>query len=179
MKQKFWLALVAVTSTIAFSSYLHNSFTEPSVAHPAGQPQADRPADASKPAHSHGEMQHGDHQHGKLEIPAGQPVPSVRLVVHPDAVKGVNLEMVVTNFTFAPDRVNQKSLTTEGHVHLFVNGRKVTRLYGPWYYLGELPPGRHTVTVVLSANGHEDISHNGQPISATQVVNIPAGPTKR
>jgi uncharacterized Zn-binding protein involved in type VI secretion len=170
---------MVITSTIVLSGYLHNSLTEPGLAHSPGPSQADRTPADSKPPHSQGGTQHGDHQHGKLEVPAGQPVPSVQLVVHPDAVRGVNLEMIVTNFTFAPERVNQKSLSTEGHAHLFINGRKVTRLYGPWYYLGDLPPGQHTLTVMLSANGHEDISHNGKPISATQIVNIPAQPASR
>lgn len=114
------------------------------------------------------------HEHKALEISPGQPVPTVRLVVHPDAMRGWNLEVNVTNFRFAPERVNTKSLVTEGHAHLYVDGKKVTRLYGSWYYLDGLPPGRHTITVALNANGHEQLMANGKPIAATAIVEVPA-----
>ena len=50
--------------------------------------------DMAKPDHT---KQHsGDHHsHPSVEIPAGQPVPTVNLVIHPDAMKGWNLEVKV------------------------------------------------------------------------------------
>jgi hypothetical protein len=114
------------------------------------------------------------HAHKTLEIPAGQPVPTVILVAFPDAIQGWNLEVKVSNFRFAPEHVNGKSLTTEGHAHLYVDGKKVTRLYGNWYYLPSLPPGQHTITVSLNANGHEQLTHQGKPLQASIVVKVPA-----
>jgi len=111
-----------------------------------------------------------DHEHGMLEIPPGQPVPTVDLIVHPDARRGWNLEIQVTNFTFAPERVNQASNFQEGHGHLYVDGVKITRLYGNWYYLESLAPGTREITVSLNANGHEALMHNGQPIQVTRQV---------
>lgn len=46
------------------------------------------------------------HHHKTMEIAPGQPVPSVNLVVHTDAKKGWNLEVKVTNFSFALLSVN-------------------------------------------------------------------------
>jgi hypothetical protein len=114
------------------------------------------------------------HQHRQLEIPPDQPVPTVKLVAHPDAIRGVNLEIQVTNFTFAPQRLNSKSLATEGHAHLYVNGKKVTRLYGTWYYLGDLPPGKHQITVTLNTNAHEDLVYGSKVISSSIMVDVPA-----
>ncbi|MBD2427939.1 hypothetical protein [Phormidium sp. FACHB-1136] len=37
----------------------------------------------------------GIHRHDTLEIPVGHPVPTVHLVVHPDAVRGWNLEIQI------------------------------------------------------------------------------------
>ncbi len=111
-----------------------------------------------------------DHEHGMLEIPPGQPVPTVDLIIHPDARRGWNLEIQVTNFTFAPERVNQASNFQEGHGHLYVDGVKITRLYGNWYYLESLAPGTREITVSLNANGHEALMHNGQPIQVTRQV---------
>jgi hypothetical protein len=129
-------------------------------------------------AHAHPaleSMPHG-HSHGSLDIPANAPVPTVDLVIHPDAQQGWNLEVQVTNFAFAPERVNQSSVTTEGHAHLFINGEKITRLYGGWYYLAPLPPGEYEVSVVLNANTHEDLVHNGQVIRDVEILTVPPSP---
>lgn len=114
--------------------------------------------------------QHDPHQ--QLEIPDGQPIPSVKLIVHPDAVKGWNLEIQVTNFSFAPEHINTKSLTTEGHAHLYIDGKKVTRLYGSWYYLSSLEPGQHKISVTLNANGHQELAHKGQVIGDSVVIQV-------
>ncbi len=111
--------------------------------------------------------------HGSLEIPAGQPVPTVTLKVYPDAMDGVNVEVQVTNFQFAPARVNTPSLTTEGHAHIYVDGKKVARLYGTWFHLPNLKPGQHKITVSLNGNGHEQLTYQGKPIAATQVIQVP------
>ena len=116
------------------------------------------------------------HSHSSIEIPAGQPVPTVRLNLLPDAMRGWNLEVKVANFRFAPERVNTKGLLTEGHAHLMIDGKKVTRLYGSWYYLSGagLQPGKHTIEVTLNTNQHEALTHNGKPISAMTMIEVPA-----
>jgi hypothetical protein len=141
--------------------YAHEGHSH-SQPHDAGSTHAHPPHSPHQGAH--------DHEHGMLEIPAGQPVPTVELVIHPDARRGWNLEIQVTNFAFAPERVNQTSSFQEGHGHLYIDGVKITRLYGNWYYLESLAPGTHEITVSLNANGHEALMHNGQPIQATQQV---------
>ena len=117
---------------------------------------------------------HGDHgDHGMLEVPANQPVPKVSLVIYPDSIAGWNVEVQTENWTFAPEQVNQSSLTTEGHAHLYLNGEKITRIYSQWHYLPSLPPGEHILSVGLNANNHETLMHNGQPIEASVVVTVP------
>lgn len=116
---------------------------------------------------------HGGHSaHTQIEVPPGQPVPSVKLIVHPDTMKGWNLEIQTTNFAFAPERVNTKGLVSEGHAHLYVDGKKVTRLYGNWYYLDRLSPGEHTIRVTLNTNAHQDLMYNGKLIEATAVIQV-------
>lgn len=118
---------------------------------------------------------HHGHHHGNLEVPADQPRPTVEVVVSPDAVSGWNLEARTTNFRFAPENVNGTSNTQEGHAHLYINGNKMTRLYSNWFYLEDLPPGEHTITVSLNANGHEALTLAGEPIEATIVLTVPSG----
>jgi hypothetical protein len=124
----------------------------------------------------HGGMDHGSMNHGTMAVPAGQPVPTVKLIVHPDSKQGWNLEAQVTNFRFAPERVNQTSAATEGHAHIYVNDKKLTRLYGNWYYLESLPAGQQKITVALNANGHEALTHNNQPIQSTVTIEVPNQP---
>jgi hypothetical protein len=121
----------------------------------------------------HRSVEGHNHHHKMLEIPDQQPVPTVNLVVHPDPMKGWNLEIKVTNFRFAPERISEKSVTTEGHAHLYINGKKITRLYSSWYYLDGLSPGSNTITVSLNANGHEQLTHRGKPIEATVTIQTP------
>lgn len=113
------------------------------------------------------------HDHTLLEIPAGQPVPTVQLKLVPDAMKGWNLEVITTNFRFAPEHINTKNLPGEGHAHLYVNGKKVTRLYGAWYYLASLPAGKNTITVSLNSNKHEQLAYQGKPIQTTTLLTVP------
>ena len=125
-------------------------------------------------AHGHDSHQgEGHHHHGTLEIPSGQPIPSVDLVVSPDAMKGWNLELRVSNFRFAPEKINQESNYQEGHAHLYIDGKKITRLYGPWYYLSDLEPGQHEITITLNANGHEDFVWQGDAIADTVTIEVP------
>ncbi|MGL5133702.1 MAG: hypothetical protein ACRC78_14345 [Planktothrix sp.] len=111
--------------------------------------------------------------HKMIAIPPGQPIPSVDLVVHPDTRQGWNLELKLTNFKLTPEKANQPSDSyQEGHAHLYINGKKVTRLYGNWYYLAELPPGRHEVRVSLNGNGHETFGVENQEIGDTEIIEV-------
>ena len=171
MKRQFLLILPVTTGIIAFTipvgvSKPLDTLNQTLYAH-EGEHHSVEVDNADNDIH------HGTHGHGILEIQAEQAVPTVNLVVHKDAVRGWNLEIQVDNFRFAPERVNQSSLATEGHAHLYVNEEKITRLYGNWFYLEHLQPGRHEVTVSLNANGHEALVYNGQPIEATVMIEVP------
>lgn len=141
----------------------------------AGEHHSDHAPGQTKPHGSAG----GEHQHSSLEVPAGYPVPTVSLVAHPDSRRGWNLEMQVTNFKLAPEHVNQAdqisgSEMLEGHAHLYLDGVKITRLYGNWYYLESLPAGIHEVSVGLNTNSHAMLMHNGQPIEAKVMIEVAA-----
>jgi hypothetical protein len=96
-----------------------------------------------------------------------------RLVVKADAKKGYNLYVTTKAFTWAPKHVNQKHKRGEGHAHLYVDGEKVTRLYGPAFYLGELSPGAHAVRVTLNGNDHGDYVQGSEVVESEVEVNVP------
>jgi uncharacterized Zn-binding protein involved in type VI secretion len=128
---------------------------------------------------AHGASSSGMHTHSQVTIPTGQAVPTVTLNAQPDAKSGWNLNVGVTNFKFAPERVNQTSTTTEGHAHLYVNGKKVARLYGNWYHLESLPLGKNTVIVTLNTNKHEDLIYQGKPIQASTEITVSPARSKK
>lgn len=121
--------------------------------------------------HEHGVT---DHDHKTMEIPSGQPIPSVDLIVHKEPMKGYNLQTKVSNFRFAPENISRAAKPGEGHAHLYINGKKITRLYGSWYYLENLQPGKNAIAVSLNANTHETLAHNGKMIQDLENIDVPA-----
>jgi hypothetical protein len=114
------------------------------------------------------------HDHDRtIAIPTGQAVPTVKLVVVPDAIAGWNMEIQLANFTFNPAQMNQSSQTTEGHGHLLLNDRKVARIYGTWNHIPKLPQGKNVIKVVLMTNQHETLTHSGQPIVGEVTIAVP------
>jgi len=116
---------------------------------------------------AHGEGAAAAHDHGGMvEMPAGAPTPGLSLRVTEDAVGGWNLEVSVENFQFTPTEVNEAHRPGHGHAHLYVNGIKKMRLYGPWLHIGHLPPGANTISVTLNANDHRAYAVSGEAITA-------------
>ena len=115
---------------------------------------------------------HQDHHHKTMMIEEGQAVPNVDLVVYEDALKGWNLEIKLDNFQFTPQNVNSDNQLNQGHGHLYINGEKVTRIYGNWYYLETLPPGSNEVKISLNANGHESLMYQGKMIEDVEIIEV-------
>lgn len=137
---------------------------------PANADMSQRPDSHASDHMSHG----GEHDsHGMVAIPEGQPVPTVVLDVVPDPVSGWNVQVQTENWAFAPEQINSTSLTTEGHAHLYLDGKKLTRIYSEWFYISSLPSGEHTLTIGLNTNRHEVLMHNGEPIETSVQVTVP------
>ncbi|MFD8979304.1 hypothetical protein [Streptomyces sp. NPDC059564] len=113
--------------------------------------------------------------HRLREVPA-QGAPEVKLTVRPDSEDGWNLQLAVTNFHFTPDSTGGAALPGAGHAHLDLDGRKLARVYGPWFHLpaAQVPEGAHTLTVRLYADDHTAWAVAGKPVEAT--VALTAGP---
>ncbi len=119
-----------------------------------------------------GDHSHSHHEHKAVIISNNQPVPSIDLVVHEDSMKGWNLEIKLDNFEFAPEMASQENEPNKGHAHLYINGKKITRIYGKWYYLGDLPQGRNEPKVELTTNSHQGLMYQGSLIGDTEFINV-------
>lgn len=100
----------------------------------------------------------------------GENPPSVQLEVIEDAVSGWNVHITTNNFTFTPQNVNEMNVQGQGHAHLYVDGKKVDRIYGNWYHYNENFDGTKTFKVTLNANMHNEITFDGKVVEASVKV---------
>lgn len=122
--------------------------------------------------HGHGHHGHGhDHHHGTIESETPM---RVSIEVLADAKSGYNLTITTEGFTWAPERASTAHVPGEGHGHLYINGAKVARLYGPHFHIPSelLRAGPNEITVTLNANSHEDYVYQGELVAATAVVTV-------
>ena len=132
--------------------------------------QATEAADAG---HDH---THDHHDHSTLMEVEYEPVPTIELRTHLDPASGVNLEVITTGFTLAPERASTDPVDGEGHFHIYVDGVKLRRLYAHWAHVDLQEPGDYEIRVEMSANDHAALAVNGVKLDATAIVTIP-GPS--
>ena len=113
---------------------------------------------------------HHHHHHEAIALTDAALAPSVAIRVEADAMAGWNLQILTTRFAFAPERVNQVHVPGEGHAHVYVDGKKYARLYGPWVHLESLGSGSHEIRVTLNANDHREFTLDGVKIEAMTTV---------
>ncbi len=116
----------------------------------------------------HGQDSHGHAHVSSRDAPAGLPAPGLIVEAFADPGDGYNLNLIVKNFAFSPERTGQAAEAVEGHAHLYVNGTKIGRVYGPWVHLPDkfLAPGANEVRVSLNDNTHRAWSVGGAPVEA-------------
>ncbi|MBD3578208.1 hypothetical protein ICJ52_18460 [Streptomyces sp. KD18] len=114
--------------------------------------------------------------HRFREVPA-EGAPQVGISVRPDSEDGWNVQLAVQNFRFTPGSAGGAAITGSGHAHLELDGRKVARLYGPWFHLpaAQVPEGAHTLTVRLYADDHTVWAVGGKAVEAGTTLSAPAG----
>lgn len=114
-----------------------------------------------------------DHHDLTIDTPSGM---SVGVEAKLDGTSAVNLKITTAEFTFAPESVNGPHVDGEGHAHVYVDGVKINRIYGPYYHLGSLSPGERSIRITLNANSHEQYAKGQHPIEAITTVVIPGEP---
>lgn len=151
------------------------SMTDPAIAPEAPQPTASH-SDELAIEGTDDERDHGhehDHDHDALMEVDYEPAPTIELRTHLDPSSGVNLEVVTTGFTLAPERASTDPVDGEGHFHIYVDGVKLRRLYAHWAHVDLKVPGDYEIRVEMSANNHAALAVNGVKLDATAIVTIP------
>ena len=95
---------------------------------------------------------------------------------------GINVHIITTDFTFAPESVGKGYVAGQGHAHLTIDGNDVGRSYGPWVFIPtrDFGDGDHTLSVGLEANDHGDYmvgadNMSGEDIEVDVKFTIPKG----
>lgn len=65
------------------------------------------------------------------------------------------LKVKVTGFTFSVDNMGKENKQGEGHIHLYLDGKKVAKMFDTSYVLKDIPAGHHEVVVELAHNNHD------------------------
>lgn len=116
-----------------------------------------------------------EHMHVSIEVPVSEKVPSIEGMVTQDLSGSWLLKIQTENFTFTPEKIGSKEVSyNEGHAHLFMNGKKINRLYGHYYNLDYLKEGKYEIKVTLHANNHELLTHEGKELAFHQVIEVSA-----
>ena len=142
---------------------------QPTGADEAGSTTGDAPM-----KHEAGPGGHHDHS-TTIETSGWDTVPSVSIEAIADPGGGWNIRAELEGLRLAPENVSTAHVDGEGHMHIYVNGEKIARMYGLWHHLGNLEPGTHEVRIDLSSNDHSTLVLDGEPISATTTIEEAGG----
>ncbi len=106
-----------------------------------------------------------------FNVPPGEPAPKLSITVTPHG-SGWNVLAEVQDFTFSKSAVDGPHQPGIGHAHLYLNGLKLQRMYGPEARIGALPPGTYEVRVTVNTNDHRAYSVNGTPVTAAAEITV-------
>jgi len=119
------------------------------------------------------EHQHRDHSHeelGPIDFVGGSPTLSLEVI--PDPTSGFNVVVALDTMVLSAEHASGAAVDGEGHLHLYVNGTKVGRLYGTATHLPVLPNGEVEVRVAAYSNDHRPYVVNGVPVAAAVIVEV-------
>ena len=111
----------------------------------------------------------GSMDHGPMESAAPVSVDISATV----AEGGVHVKIDTEGWNWAPGEVNSANRDGTGHAHIYADGVKLSRVYGPYHYLPSLEPGTHELRVSLNDNGHNELTWQGRPLEATTTIIVP------
>jgi uncharacterized membrane protein YphA (DoxX/SURF4 family) len=104
-------------------------------------------------------------EHPRYIMTSDNLIPTVVIHSKKDFMGGWDLHFITTNFNFTPENAGGKDVPNTGHGHLYVDGKKVARVYSNWFHL-DLPKGHHQVKFGLTTNSHKDYYYSDHAIEA-------------
>lgn len=102
----------------------------------------------------------------------GEPAPRVAVSVTPEG-GGWQVQVAAQDFTFTEPLEGMGHIPGYGHGHLYLNGVKLQRMYGPDARVGSLMPGDYRFEVTLNTNDHRAYVVGDTPVTASVSVRVP------
>lgn len=103
--------------------------------------------------------------------------PRVNLEIKKDPTGGYNVHVVTNNFVWRPEMASMKHIPGEGHAHVFLDGRKIMRIYNEWFHLNTYQfstrSGEQLLSIEFVGNDHAPYTIDGLPVGAEQIVDVP------
>ncbi|MBU8907141.1 hypothetical protein [Desertibacillus haloalkaliphilus] len=91
---------------------------------------------------------------GVIEVSTDQSEKRTMKVNHEVKDKDVYVDCIVSDFTFSEERAGGSHVDGEGHIHLFVDDKRVDSIYQAAFIIKGLPTGNHTIKLELAKNDH-------------------------
>ncbi|WP_372371046.1 hypothetical protein [Candidatus Uabimicrobium sp. HlEnr_7] len=104
------------------------------------------------------------HQHSSIDVTELLNKPQLELKIQKDSISGWNIEFITENFIFSPQDAGKKDIVGQGHIHLYINGKKRARVYSRWFHLPDLPSGKYQISASLNGNSHSNYEIQGKAI---------------
>lgn len=119
------------------------------------------------------------HSDGAITIHevAREVAPNVNLEVQKDPTGGFNVRVLTSNFVWRPEMASKQHVVGEGHAHVYLDGRKIMRIYSEWFHLNTYQfatkAGEQLVSIEFVGNDHAPYTIQGTPLGSEQVINVP------
>jgi len=103
--------------------------------------------------------------------------PQAALEIQKDPTGGFNVRVVTSNFVWRPEQASKKHVAGEGHAHVYLDGRKIMRIYNEWFHLNTFQfstrAGEQLLSIEFVGNDHAPYTRQGTPIGSEQIINVP------
>jgi hypothetical protein len=104
--------------------------------------------------------------------------PKATLDVQKDPTGGFNVQVVTSNFVWRPEMASMQHVPGEGHAHVYLDGRKIMRIYNEWFHLNTYQfstrAGEQLLSIEFVGNDHAPYTIQGLPLGAEQIVDVPS-----
>jgi len=104
--------------------------------------------------------------------------PKASLEIQKDPTGGFNVHVATTNFVWRPEMASMQHVLGEGHAHVYLDDRKIMRIYNEWFHLNtyqfSTEPGEQLLSIEFVGNDHAPYTVQGVPVGVEQIVDVPS-----
>ena len=109
---------------------------------------------------------------------AQETAPQATLEIQKDPTGGFNVQVITSNFVWRPEMASMEYVPGEGHAHVYLDGRKIMRIYNEWFHLNtyqfSTKSGEQLLSIEFVGNDHAPYTIQGLPVGAEQIVDVPS-----